>query len=480
MLLNIIKNKVFTYLITRYMTYLVQFISSIIIATKLGPYYFGVWGFILLLINYLRIIDFGISSATNILLVQNKDNPQKSSNYVTNSLFLISILGVFISLLAGYYHFFGIKLFDKYQVKTLFYPVCLVAIITHFNVLFMNLYRVKNSLFPISFFQSVVPILMLFFIFFSEGETLIWFLITSYLIGNIASLAIFIWGGKNPPLGKINMSDSKQIVTKGIYLFIHTISFYLIVVSIKTLVSIYYSVEEFGIFTFSYTLSNSVLLFLQAMSFVIFPKVIDRLKNKDVVAVRALINELRINYVTLAFGLIFIFISIVPLLLNFFPKYKEASISLGLLSLTLVLYTNSFGYGSYLMAQDKEKINALISFVSLLINIIIGVILITVFHVSYKYVVVATIFAYVIYTYLSVYFGKKNMSLKEGFIKNFNDCFPLRLLIPYLVAIVLILFNQKVFFSFSFFVYLVLNRNEIKIIFTRIKQTIDKPNVVNL
>ena len=92
MLFNIIKNKVFIYLITRYMTYAVQFISSIIIATKLGPYYFGIWGFILLLINYLRIIDFGISSATNILLVQNKDNPQKSSNYVTNSLFLISIL----------------------------------------------------------------------------------------------------------------------------------------------------------------------------------------------------------------------------------------------------------------------------------------------------------------------------------------------------------------------------------------------------
>jgi O-antigen/teichoic acid export membrane protein len=480
MLKKAIKNKVLIYLFTRYLTYGIQFISSIIIASKLGPYYFGIWGFILLIINYLRIIDFGISSATNILLVQNKDDNIKNSNYVTNSLFLISILGLIITFFALYYYFFGFSLFDKYKVENLLYPVCLIAILTHFNVLFMNLYRFKNSLFHISFFQSIIPILTFIFLFFAKGEMLIWILIIAYIVGNIASLLLFIWGGKNIPLGRVNLIDSKQIINKGMYLFIYSISFYLIIVSIKTLISIYYSVEEFGIFTFSFTLSNSVLLFLQAMSFVIFPKVIDKLKNTDNGAVINLINELRVNYVTLAFGLIFIFNTVSPPLLNLFPKYKDASVSLGLLSLTLVLYTNSFGYGSYLMAQNKEKINALISFISLVINIFVGIILITVFKVSYKYVIISTILAYTVYTYLCVFFGKKFMNLNDGFFKNFNDCFPIRLFVPYVVSILLILTSFNFLLLIPLILFIFLNKKEIKIIYNRIIQTINKPNSINL
>ena len=41
-----LKNKVFVYLFTRYFTYGLQFIMSLIIAVRLGPYYLGIYGYI--------------------------------------------------------------------------------------------------------------------------------------------------------------------------------------------------------------------------------------------------------------------------------------------------------------------------------------------------------------------------------------------------------------------------------------------------
>lgn len=74
---KILSNKIVVYMLTRYVVYFVSFLSSLLIAGKLGPYYFGIWGFVLLLINYFHIIDFGIGNSMTVLLVQNKENPQR-------------------------------------------------------------------------------------------------------------------------------------------------------------------------------------------------------------------------------------------------------------------------------------------------------------------------------------------------------------------------------------------------------------------
>src|SRR5690606_30421516 len=133
------------------------------------------------------------------------------------------------------------------------------------------------------------------------------------------------------------------------------------------------------------------------------------------------INDIRKSYVTLAFGLVFFALIFYPIFLNFLPKYKDAFPSLALTSLTVVLYTNSFGYGTFLMAQNKEKLIAIISFSSLLTNIILAFILIFHFEVSYNYVIVATIVTYILYTFLCVYFGKKIIGSKISILLAFND-----------------------------------------------------------
>src|SRR5690606_351981 len=126
-----------------------------------------------------------------------------------------------------------------------------------------------------------------------------------------------------------------------------------IILSIKTIISINYTVEEFGIFSFAYTLGNSVLLFLQALTFIIFPKIIDKLRGQDFHSIRKTLNSIRKSYVSMAFCLVLLALAFLPFFLEFIPKYKDSFTVLSLVMLTIVLYTNSFGYGTFLMAQNQ-------------------------------------------------------------------------------------------------------------------------------
>ena len=134
---KIVTNKVVLYLVTRYMTYAIQFITSIWIAVKLGPFYLGIWGVVLLLINYFKLINFGISNSLTVLLVQHKENREQVSDYVKTALGLLAVLGFCIILFGIYYHLFGISYIDKYRLGNLLYVICFIAILEHINNLFM-------------------------------------------------------------------------------------------------------------------------------------------------------------------------------------------------------------------------------------------------------------------------------------------------------------------------------------------------------
>lgn len=88
--MQILKNKVFVYLFTRYFTYGLQFVMSLIIAVRLGPYYLGIYGIIQLILNYINQINFGIPHSLNVLLVHNKQNLKKQNSLILNSIVLYS------------------------------------------------------------------------------------------------------------------------------------------------------------------------------------------------------------------------------------------------------------------------------------------------------------------------------------------------------------------------------------------------------
>jgi O-antigen/teichoic acid export membrane protein len=413
-------------------------------------------------------------------MVQNKTNNNLVKNFVSNSLVLIGVLSLLIILLAVYYSVFGIKLFERYEIGYYFYIICIIGVLFHFNSLMGTIYRVKNRLFELAFSQSVVPILIFFSMFLAKGKTLLPILLYMILLGNVATLILFIGNKKIPWDGRLSIKGSIEVLNKGFYLFIYNMCFFFIVLSTRTLISYFYEIEEFGYFTFSYTLANAVLLLLQALSVVIFPKVIDKLNSKNREDVKNITNILNTNYVTLSYGLMFLALIIFPVFINYIPKYQGTLKVLNLIAVTVLLYTNSFGYASHLMAQNQERRLSIISLFSLCLNIAISFALILVFKVSYEYVIISTLISYFVFSYSCAKFSNQIIGEKNSASYVLLEFFPIRLLIPYVIAVIIIGWNLEFFIFLPLLVFIMSNVRELKQIIKTIKIIITRPNIVDI
>lgn len=254
----------------------------------------------------------------------------------------------------------------------------------------------------------------------------------------------------------------------------------MIIVSTKTLIGAYYSIEEFGYFTFSYTIAHAALLLLTAFSSLITPKLIDKFNTEDINEIDRTVRLIRIDYVYLSHGLMYAAMMLFPILLLLMPKYAVTIQVLNLTALATVLYTNSFGYTSFLMSKNKEKILAKNSFFSLIINVLLIYVLILVFKVTYTYVVIGTLLSYFAFAYFTVYSGKKELSQPTDCISILRECFPIGILVPFVGAIGITLLNISYLMFIPFILFITLNMKEIKEIFLSLKKIIFKPQIVDV
>ena len=207
---SIIRNKVVLYLASRYITYAVQFITSLIIAAELGPYYMGIWGFILLILQYFQQFHFGIANSFNVLYVHHKDNEQECNNYIGNSLLLVSYLTLLVVCFYLYYVFVGLNSLEKYHADKYVIWICLIALMQYFVQFFINLFRVKNQLNRVTFCQSIIVFLNFVCIFFFRGDELIQWLVAGYVVGNLFCVLLAVASGSVPTLSRIHFRFSYQ------------------------------------------------------------------------------------------------------------------------------------------------------------------------------------------------------------------------------------------------------------------------------
>lgn len=473
-------NKGVLYFITRYFTYFLQFVSSLIIASKLDPDHFGVWGFMLLLINYFNITNFGIPNSASVLLVHERHNRANFGSIVSNSMVAVLGLSGLIFLTGLLYWYFGETTFSKYDIGSGYYVVCGIAILSHVNVLLMTISRVGNKIFELAFYQSIIPVLVLVSSLVFTGDDLLTGLVGSYLIGNVVALVFFLSRGVLPKLGKVNGKWLGTLARKGIFLFVYNLCFYLIVLSLRSIIGYFYSVSDFGVFSFAFTIANSVLLTFKAMAFLLFPKMIDKLNDKVNPNTFKTVVDINDKFITFAFTLTFLVLIVYPVVPELFPKYHGLASTLVLLGLTLVLFINSMGYSTYLMSNGMERTLAVISFAGLFTNVLCALILIKVLHVDFQYVAIATMMAYAVFTSLTVYFGRKRMGKNVSLFKAFLEGFPLRLQVPIYISILIISLDGTLFMFLPALVFVVLNIQSIKRFAHTAKGLFAKPDFMNV
>lgn len=480
-LINVIKNKVLLYLVSRYFTYFIEFLTSLGIAAKLGPFYFGVWGSVLLLLNYFQQLHFGIANSVNVLLVHHIDDRKKCEEYIINSMMLVGIIGGFIILCFALIFFLVPSFFDKYRIDNYFVLVCVIAFLQYFRLLFVNIYRVYNRLGYIIIAQSVTIVLTFFSVIFFKGETLIYSLVLCYLVGNAIAFLLPLFSSLIPKMSlkRLNREMQKSILKKGMFLFLYNSCFYFILISIRTIISYNYKVEEFGVFTFSYTLANAMLLLLEAISFVFFPKIIQKLSSRDDNEVVATVKSLQNTYVISAHLLAYIAILLYPILILFLPKYAGSETSFNFVSLSILVNTSSFVYATILIARNEEKSAAIISLIAFMINLVFGVFLTSVVNVEYYYVIFATMFSYICFTLL-VALKSTSLYKSSSKIEILSEAFPLSLVVPFVISLLITLSRLYLLHFVPLSLFVVLNRDKLLFIKETVLKLVVNPSLANL
>lgn len=477
------KNKVFLYVGSRYMTYVLQFIASFYIALKLGPVGFGVWSFILLLINFYNIIDFGISNSVNILLVQDKEVEERATSHILSSIILTSGLNILVILSFIILQYTNFSFLSKYNIGVYLPAILYTVIVWNFNKVFSSIYRVKNRLLELAFFQSIVPVLFFFAVFFSPVDSL-WYLLGAYMLGQSLAFVVFISRKQIMIKGTISWNSMNTVFFKGFWLFLYNGAFYLIMFSTSSFVSAYYSVSDYGKFSFAYTLAHAIFLFLEAFGYIVFPKIIQKLKGNNFEECKSVILLIRNNYLMVIHGLVYLAFPAFYLLCLLMPKYGDIQRMLCVAALTILPYANAFGLNTFLMAQNKEKKISYISCISLIVNAGLLFLLNKGFNLSYDLILLATLISYVIFTYQCALYTLKVMGDPFKFSNVLELAFPIRISIPYILTLVATYFFSEnghlIWLFFPLVIFFLMNRRALNKTASMVVQLVKRPEIIDL
>lgn len=478
-------NQTFLFLIFKYITYFIQFILVFYLAIKLDLYYFGVWSFILLILSYFQIFNLGISNSIAVLLIKHKKSEEMSNKYISNGFFLILLLNALLVVLGILFYFLGSTYLEKYDIKNQLIFIVTIAIFFHLNSFYMTVFRIKNFLFQITFFQFIIPFLTLLSAFFFDTKTLLYTLIFVYLLGHFISFFIFTRSNIVNVVLK-NIIDKQillNIISKGIFLFLFNFLFQLLLISLRSIIGYFFSVHDFGVFSFSFQVSNSILLLFEGFIFLIFPKIIDKFNTGSDFDSEKLINNFSISYSVAISLTVYISLFFFPFFISLYPKYYEALLGLNIASIAILFQSKLMGFNAFLISKNKEKLLFFYTLLALILNVIIGLIIIVIFKLSYNWIYLSLILTYIFlsicYSYSSFKILKNNYSLIKAIKYSIN----LKMILPVFSAFFVFNnnyhnFNLLLFLPFLLFV--ILNLKEIFKMFRLIVVFLNNPAILKI
>ncbi len=478
---KLLTNRILQYIFSRYATYFIQFVNSLFIAVNLGPYYLGIWGFVTLVLQYMNEINLGIAHAVNAIISIHRDKGLYVFHIVGAALTMLVVLSLLVALFFVGGGALGLDIGSKYDFARYAPFVIVTGILGYFNTLLSHVFRAYGRVTEIAFNQSAFPVLMLFTILLFRGKNLLWALVLVNLTAFILSLAVYLLRSpiRLKPLFSIRLG--KVIQKKGWHLFIYNTSFLLIMITTRSFISAFYEVDEFGYFTFAFGLANVVLLLLQSLAFLIYPKLINRMAKADAEQNANLLSDVRATYITVSHLLVHLAIPLFPLFLLFFPQYEASGDAFYLIALTVVLYTNAFGYAGLMVARGREKPLGRLALRALMLNLAAGYLLTAILHVPLAQAILGTMASYLLYVVALGFAGRRLLGMPTTFSPVVGDVLPLRLMAPFFLSLALIFLNApQAVMAAPFILFAALNFKMIHKIKESIYRIIVNPDFINI
>lgn len=357
---------------SRYTSYGLNFLRGLLLAGFLGPELFGVWGFLMLMQQYLSFTSFGLQYSVTVELATRSTEAHgqaQRAKYIGSVLAMTVVIAAGLGLLAVWFQASGSSLFEKYSFSQYVLVLSAIVSLQHFQQIFTNIYRVYGKLARVALIEVFSAAVLLLVILVLRDEHLINSLLITMLASSFLSIGIFVIRAPFAISFDFDLGYWRQLLIIGLPLLVYNLSFNLIAMSSRTIVSVYYTPEVMGYYSLANSITVATLLGLKAISWVTFPDILAKthmgVANSSAMRVVQRVNDL---YGTSVFIAVFSMILASPLLFYFLPQYQPAAGALSILLLSQAIWSLAFGYNCVIIARKKQmRVAGITAFSALLV-----------------------------------------------------------------------------------------------------------------
>jgi O-antigen/teichoic acid export membrane protein len=369
LLRKILKNELVIFTLIKYFVHFLNFVRVILAAKILGPFFFGIWGFLNLAIQYLSHTLLGVQYSVNLeLSTDHRHDAERNNKIISSALFLATVIStVLIAAGIGIYVVDN-TLFAQYAFQR--YSILVVGVVSllHFQQLFFNIYRVYGKLYRIAFAELLISGSILVTLFFAQGNELISYLFAAWIGSLLVSTLFFVIRSPIPLSIRRHASEAVHLLKIGFPLLVYNLSYYLIIIVSTTVLSQFYSVETMGYYTLATNISNAILLGINSIVWAFFPKFLSQLKEgTPVEEVKAVIYKINRLYLAAIFVIFITFLLFSPILYMYLTRFSLAETPLNLLFVTQIILASNFAANTFTMARKNYLHLASLSLVSVVV-----------------------------------------------------------------------------------------------------------------
>jgi O-antigen/teichoic acid export membrane protein len=404
------KNEI-TFTVLRYFVFGLQTIRGFVLAYYLGPYFLGIYGYLMLYQQYLSYSNLGFNYSVNSELAIIKEDIGEQKKIINSAFTGVFLIAVIIGIIAVIGYFLKIALFpvDKsYQYIIVLAPL---SMLINFQQIFVNIFRIQKKLTPIIIGEFLLSIGLLTTIFFFKDVQLInaIFYIWVFLLLVIIFIYRYIYNSKI----FYDTSRIKLLLKSGLPLLIYAFSYYLMNLLVRSLIGAFYPVEIMGYFSFANNITTAIMLGLDTITWLIFPSIIAKLSDISLGT-----EDLKKYLVSFTNKLIILVLLIttfsilaLPILFLVLPKYKPIESSLIILLINQIIFNSGFAFISLCIARKMQIKIAIISLLSVLIGGSFGLTF-SHYNLSFIWLVVSNVIASLCFINILIYYVSRNFKLK--------------------------------------------------------------------
>jgi O-antigen/teichoic acid export membrane protein len=484
---QIFESKTSIYLANKYITYVIQFAIVILCAKLLGIKYFAIYSFIKLLGQYHSYTNLGVNFSFNVIASTLKESNKNNLNNLFNNTLFLNFGFIVVTILMTIFLFsLDINLLSKYSLKDYIVPTILYLTFKQLNVLFVTYSRLINNLRFINIFY-LLPVLfelISLLIFFKIHNTLL-YIIWSMVLSHFLIFVLFLHQYySNFKITSINFPSLKNIFIKGIMLLIYNFTFYFLLIGAKSFVSKFGSIDAFSNFSLSSNLVEAVGFAISAITFLIFPKILNKYNSKSKANTLSFINNNGDLYALCLTSLFFCLLLLYPVIEILFVKFTNLSSIIIGLSVSSFLLLNTFLYSSFLIQKKQEIYLIKIGIFSISILFLSCFLGLKLNFDLIKTTVISLIICNLLYNFLMISMTFKLLNTPENiYIKSLKNTIAIQFTFPlyiYIISLVLDIKLSLILLLFVLLIFVLINRNAYLKIYNKLIQIFTDDNFLSI